>query len=308
MSEFKHTPIMVRQVIEGLRLKSGGTYVDGTIGGAGHSLHICDVIGEGVLVGIDRDAEAISAAKQRLLGSNTKLILVNDNFKNIAKILEDAKIDKIDGALLDLGVSSHQLDMPERGFSYRFDAPLDMRMNSKGTLTAHTIVNTYKLEEIVKILFDYGEERNARKIAKRIIDRRPINTTFELVDAIKSATSPSERFADKHPAKRTFQALRIAVNKELDGLGEALGDFASFLNEGGTLAVITFHSLEDRIVKQAFNSLARGCTCPKELPICVCGGAEGYRVVTKKPITPSEEEMAQNPRSASSKLRILEKI
>lgn len=305
--EFSHIPVMLDECIEGLDIKQGGTYVDGTLGGCGHSRHI---VSKGVkLIGIDRDITAINVAKERL--KDFDVTLVNDNYDNISQILSNLGVEHIDGALLDLGVSSYQLDTPERGFSYRFDAPLDMRMDTAMPLTAEKVVNTYEARALEKVLFEYGEERYSRAIVRKIIEARetkPIKTTFELVDIIKSAMPPKALREGKHPAKRTFQALRIEVNEELIHLGKTVEDFCEALNPGGRLAIITFHSLEDRIVKTAFNRLATGCTCPKDFPVCVCGNKPKAKVITKKPILPTEEELKNNPRSASAKLRILEKL
>lgn len=304
--EFSHIPVMLNEVIVGLNIKKGCIYVDGTLGGAGHSTHI---VGKGgALIGIDRDEAAIKAASQRLVGDVT---LVNDNFNNITAILKTLMIDKIDGALLDLGVSSYQLDTPERGFSYRFDAPLDMRMDSKSGLSAKRLINEYDVFKIERILFEYGEEPYSKSIARKIGERRAvkqIETTFELVEIIKSAMPPKVRWEGKHPAKRSFQAIRIAVNDELSQLKATIGKFCEALQVGGRFAVITFHSLEDRIVKTAFTSLANGCTCPKDFPICVCNNKPMVKLITKKPILATKEELDLNPRSASAKLRIIEKI
>ncbi|OQB15691.1 MAG: Ribosomal RNA small subunit methyltransferase H [Firmicutes bacterium ADurb.Bin193] len=304
--EFSHTPVMPHEVISGLNIKEGGIYVDGTLGGGGHS-SLIERAG-GIVIGIDRDKTAIEAASKRLTG---KFKLVHDDYANIKAILKSLNIEKIDGALLDLGVSSHQLDTPDRGFSYRYDAPLDMRMDQSSGVTAKEIVNEYEVSEIEKILFEYGEEPFARAIARKIAERRSegsINTTLELADIIKSALPPKARRADKHPAKRTFQAIRIAVNDELSKLDAALRDFFGSLVSGGRLAVITFHSLEDRIVKNTFLSLAGGCVCPKDFPVCVCNKKPEVRLVTKRPVIPSAREQSENPRSTSAKLRILEKL
>lgn len=304
--EFSHVPVMPGEVTEGLNIKKGGIYVDGTLGGAGHSSLIVQKGGK--VIGIDRDEAAIQAARQRLFGNVT---FVNDNFNNINEILRNLLIEKIDGALLDLGVSSHQLDTPERGFSYRYDAPLDMRMDKSARISAKTIVNEYDISAIERILFEYGEEPYAKVIARKIGERRAlreIETTFELVDIIKSAMPPKVRREGKHPAKRSFQAIRIAVNDELSQLSEAIKSFCNVLNPGGRFVIITFHSLEDRIVKTGFAALSSGCTCPKDFPVCVCNNKPVARLITRKPVLPSESELASNPRSASAKLRILEKI
>lgn len=305
-NEFSHIPVLLNEVIEGLNIKKDGLYVDGTLGGAGHSKHIVEQGGN--LIGIDRDEAAIRAASERISGN---VILVNDNYNNIKAILRNLSIEKIDGALLDLGVSSYQFDTPERGFSYRFDAPLDMRMDAKSEITAKKIVNEYDISNIERILFEYGEESYARSIARKIGERREIKeieTTFELVEIIKSAMPPKVRWEGKHPAKRTFQAIRIAVNDELSQLGNTIENFCEALKSGGRLVIITFHSLEDRIVKNTFSSLANSCVCPKDFPVCACGKKPKVKIVTRKPITASDKELEINKRSASAKLRIIEKL
>lgn len=307
MTEFSHIPVMLNECIDGLNIRKGGIYVDGTLGGAGHSQHIakCGVR----LIGIDRDKTAISVATKRLEGYD--VTFVNDNYNNINNILDNLKIDKIDGVLLDLGVSSYQLDTPERGFSYRYDAPLDMRMNVNDEISAYNVVNEYSEAELEKIFFEYGEERFSRTIARKIVEARekkPIQTTFELAELVKSGIPFKTRKDEKHPEKRVFQAVRIAVNDELSRLSETIKDFCSHLNPGGRMAIITFHSLEDRIVKTTFNSLAQGCICPKEFPVCVCNNKPKAKILTKKPILPTREELLINSRSASAKLRVLEKL
>ena len=307
MTEFSHIPVMLNECIEALNIKNSGIYVDGTLGGAGHSVHIAEKCGR--LVGIDRDAEAIAVAGKRLEGRN--VTLVNDNYNNIDTILDSLGIEKIDGALLDLGVSSYQLDNPERGFSYRYDAPLDMRMNKDDRVSAYNVVNEYEIRELEKIFFEYGEERFAKAIARRIAEKRekkPIETTFELAEIVKSSIPFKTRKDEKHPEKRVFQAVRIAVNDELSQLGNTIKSFCERLNPGGRIAVITFHSLEDRIVKTAFADLARGCICPKEFPVCVCNNKPKIKIINKKPILPTAEELASNSRSASAKLRVAEKL
>ena len=307
MAEFSHVPVMLDECISALDIKPGGVYVDGTLGGAGHSFHIAK---RGVrLIGIDRDINAITAAKARLDGFD--VTFVRDNFNNIKNILDDINVPKIDGVLLDLGVSSHQLDTPERGFSYRYDAPLDMRMNTDDAVTASDIVNTYPKEELEKILFEYGEERYTKSIVRKIIETRskkPVRTTFELCDIVRSSIPQKSVKGEKHPEKRTFQAIRIAVNNELLGLSKAIEDFTDVLNPGGRIAVITFHSLEDRIVKNTFSDLAKGCICPKEFPVCVCNHKPSLKIITKKPILPSKDELLRNSRSKSAKLRVAEKL
>lgn len=307
MTEFSHIPVMLEECIDALQIKKGGVYVDGTLGGAGHSRRIAE---KGVkLIGIDRDITAINTAKERL--KEFDVTYVNDNYNNIDNILQQLGVDKIDGVLLDLGVSSYQLDTPERGFSYRYDAPLDMRMNVNDDISAYDIVNKYAPAELEKILFEYGEERFSRQIVRKITEARqikPIETTFELTELVKSSIPFKTRKDEKHPEKRVFQAIRIAVNDELSGLSETVKTFCDRLKPGGRMAIITFHSLEDRIIKTTFASLAQGCTCPKEFPICVCNNKPKAKVVTKKPILPTKEELLINSRSASAKLRVLEKL
>ena len=295
-------PIMAKEVIELLQIRGGGVYLDGTLGGGGHSQLICQRMGAGRLIGIDRDISAIEAAGEKLKDYNVTLF--NDNYVNVKKLVDV----EISGALLDLGVSSHQLDEAERGFSYRYEAALDMRMDRKSGLTAYDVVNNYAFTELVRVLRDYGEEKKAAIIARRIINSRPIKTTTELSDVIRSAFSPKERFEGKHPAKRSFQGIRIEVNDELSKLGQAVSDLAWMLESGGRLAVITFHSLEDRIVKNAFVNLSAGCVCPKNFPVCVCGGESKFRIITKKPVVSGAEELRDNPRSASAKLRAIERL
>lgn len=310
--KFEHISVLLRESVELLNVNKDGIYVDGTLGGGGHSSLICESLSsDGMLIGIDRDKEAIEAAKERLLNYNCKKEICHDNFFNIKNILKEKNIDKIDGAILDLGVSSHQLDVAERGFSYNMNARLDMRMNQEATKDAYYVVNNYEEEELANIIYNYGEEKLSRKIAKAICEKRklsPIETTFELSEIIKSVFPISKRYADKHPAKRTFQAIRIEVNGELDGLKEAIVDFTESLKSGGRLAVITFHSLEDRIVKQALKDLSLGCTCPKDFPICVCGNKPKIKLINKKPIVAGSEELNENFRAHSAKLRVIEKI
>jgi len=305
--EFNHVSVLADEIIEYLNIKQDGIYFDGTLGGGGHSSLICSHLKGGRLIATDRDSNAIKAAGERLKPFGDAVTIVKDNFSNAASVLDSLGIVGVDGAMLDLGVSSHQLDEPERGFSYRFDAPLDMRMDSEAELSAYQVVNEYSEQQLAKVIFEYGEDKNARKIARRIVENRPIKTTLELVDVIKSAFSAKER-QEKHPAKRTFQAIRIEVNNELDMLGGAIERLAEKLNKGGRLCIITFHSLEDRIVKNTFNELSKGCTCPKDFPVCVCGNKERFKVVTRKPVLPSAKELEENPRSASAKLLVLERI
>lgn len=307
MTDFVHVPVMLDECIEALSIKPEGVYVDGTLGGAGHSSHIAPKCRR--LIGIDRDIMAINTAKQKLEGYN--VTYVNDNYNNINNIMAALGVDGLDGVLLDLGVSSYQLDTPERGFSYRFDAPLDMRMNVNDPVSAYDIVNTYDQYELEMILFEYGEERFTKPIVRKIIEKRqekPIETTFELAEIVKSCIPFKTRKDEKHPEKRVFQAIRIAVNDELSGLSQTIKDFCSYLKSGGRMAIITFHSLEDRIVKTTFASLAQGCTCPKEFPVCVCNNKPKVKLITKKPILPTKEELLINSRSASAKLRVIEKL
>lgn len=308
---FQHYSVMRQQCIDALNVKPDGIYVDMTLGGGGHSSLIAEKLTTGRLIGIDRDADAICAAGLRLAPFQDRVTLVKDNYKNIVNILSDLSIHKVDGILCDLGVSSYQLDEAERGFSYRFDAPLDMRMDREQTLTAADIVNTYSAEQLAEIIYKYGEERYARKIAQKIIQARekaPIETTGKLTELIQSAFPPKERYGDKHPAKRTFQALRIEVNEELKDLDRAFEDAIGLLDSGGRIVIMTFHSLEDRIVKNLFRRLSQGCICDKNLPVCVCNNREIIRLVNRKPILADEQELEENNRSKPAKLRIGEKI
>ncbi|ASW42649.1 16S rRNA (cytosine(1402)-N(4))-methyltransferase RsmH [Clostridium isatidis] len=309
--EFKHVSVLLNECIEGLDIKKDGIYVDGTLGGAGHSYEILKHLSDkGLLIGIDQDEDALKAAKKRLQNyKNVKF--VHNNFFNIASILNELKIDKIDGMLMDLGVSSYQLDEAERGFSYMKDAPLDMRMNRNNTLSAYEVINDYAEEDLYRIIRDYGEEKFAKRIARFIVEKREdkrIETTLELVEIIKAAIPAKARREGPHPAKRTFQAIRIEVNSELSILNKAIEDGINRLNKGGRMAIITFHSLEDRIVKNKFKELATSCTCPKEFPICVCGGKAKVKIISRKAIEPSKIEVEENPRSRSAKLRIVERI
>ena len=311
MSDFFHISVLLDECIEGLDIKPDGIYVDGTLGGAGHSSHIAAKLTTGRLIGIDRDPVALKAAGKRLEPFGDRVTLVHSNFCEMASVLKDLGIPGVDGILLDLGVSSPQLDDIERGFSYMGDAPLDMRMNNQDALTAHTVVNSWSYEELKRILYDYGEERYAPQIAAAICRRReaaPIETTLELVDVIRSAMPPAALREKQHPAKRTFQAIRIAVNDELGSVARAMEDAMPLLNPGGRLCVITFHSLEDRIVKNAMANAAKGCTCPPNFPVCVCGKKPMVKLVSRKPIVSGEEELERNPRARSAKLRICEKI
>ena len=310
MTEFHHVSVLLDECIEGLNIKPDGIYVDGTLGGAGHSSQIAKRLTTGRLIGIDRDPVALKAAGERLAPYADCVTLVHSNFCEIAQVLEDLNIEGVDGILLDLGVSSPQLDDGSRGFSYMADAPLDMRMNSEDTLSAYDVVNTWSFDELKRILFDYGEERYAPKIASAICKKReekPIETTLELVDVIRGAM-PAQALREKqHPAKRSFQAIRIAVNDELGSVEKVMKDAIPCLNPGGRLAVITFHSLEDRIVKTAMAGAAKGCTCPPSFPICVCGKKPQVHVITRKPITSTDAELERNPRARSAKLRVCEK-
>lgn len=307
--EFKHKSVLLKETIEYLKIKPDGIYVDGTLGGGGHSYEILKLIEKGKLIAIDRDMDAISAASEKLKEFNN-VVYVHDNYKNIKDILKKFNIANVDGILLDLGVSSYQLDKAKRGFSYMHDAPLDMRMDRESQLTADYIVNKYTEDDIAKILNDYGEEKWAKRIAKFIVDEReksPIKTTFQLVDIIKNAIPASARRKGPHPAKRTFQAIRIEVNDELKGLDNAISDMIDVLKPEGRIAIITFHSLEDRIVKNTYKKLENPCTCPPQMP-CICGKKPVIKIITKRPITPEKNEIEINPRARSAKLRIAEKL
>lgn len=309
--EFKHVSVLLNECLEGLNIKADGKYVDCTLGGAGHSSQILKRLSnDGLLIGIDQDKDALKAAGKRLEDYDNK-ILVHNNFYNIGEIIDTLDIGNVDGILMDLGVSSYQLDEGERGFSYMKDAPLDMRMNRENDFSAYEVINTYSEQELFKVIKDYGEERFAKRIASFIVERRtekPIETTFELVDIIKSAIPAKLRREGPHPAKRTFQAIRIEVNGELRILNKAIEDGVNRLNKGGRMAIITFHSLEDRIVKLKFRDLANPCTCPREFPICICGKEPLVKLVSRKAIDPSKEEVLENPRSRSAKLRVIERI
>ena len=309
---FSHRSVLLDECIEALNIKPDGIYIDGTAGGGGHSYEIAKRLGEGGrLIAIDRDEAAIEAAGKRLSEFSDRVTVVRNNFSCIADVCRELEIDRIDGVLLDLGVSSYQLDTPERGFSHNSDAPLDMRMDRRGELDAYTVVNTYTEEKIRKIIYDYGEDRFAPRIASEICRRReikPIETTGELVDIIKSAIPAAAREGGHHPAKRTFQALRIEVNGELDAISPAIESATKLLAPKGRIAIITFHSLEDRIVKQTYAKLAEGCTCPPRIPVCVCKNKPKVKIISKKPILPTYEEVNENPRSRSAKLRVAEKL
>lgn len=307
--EFVHESVLLNECIEGLNIKPDGIYVDGTLGGAGHSREIAKRLDGGLLIGIDRDETALKAAGERLKDYNVRL--VHGNFKDVAQILAELQIPKVDGMLFDLGVSSPQLDDGSRGFSYMVDAPLDMRMDASSSLTAYDIVNGRSKEELKKILYEYGEERYSPQIADAIVRRReskPIESTLELVDIIKSVM-PAQALREKqHPAKRSFQAIRISVNEELEAVREMMTAAPDLLKSGGRLAVITFHSLEDRIVKTSMKEAATGCTCPPDFPVCVCGNKPKVKIITRKPTTASDEELQRNPRARSAKLRVAERI
>jgi len=309
--EFSHRSILLDEVIEGLNIRPDGIYVDGTLGGGGHSYQVAKRLTEGgKLIGIDQDEEAIAAAGERLKEFSDRVIIERSNYVSFREILNLHGIDKVNGILLYLGVSSHQLDDPERGFSYREDAPLDMRMDQRNPVTARDIVNNYSEMELFRMIRDYGEDTFAKNIAKHIVRAReqaPVNTTFELVEIIKQAIPAKVRAKGGHPAKQTFQSIRIELNGELNVLKDSLNGMIDALDEGGRIAIITFHSLEDRIVKNAFRDAEDPCTCPKEFPVCVCGKKSKGKVITRKPILPSEEEQEENPRSKSAKLRIFEK-
>lgn len=309
--EFKHVTVLLNEAVDILDIKPDGIYVDGTLGGAGHSLEIVKKLTSGKLICFDQDINAISAAKEKLKDFMDKTILVHSNFENLREELNKLGIESIDGFLVDLGVSSHQLDVPERGFSYMQDAPLDMRMDNNAELSAYDVVNTYSEAELKRVIKDYGEENWSARIAKLIVERRatmPIRTTFELVDAIKAAIPKKMRDENQHPAKRTFQAIRIEVNRELDVIEKTLLAAVEMMNKGGVLAVITFHSLEDRIVKNVFKKLQYSCTCPPEFPVCICNSKQVVEIITRKPILPSENEVEMNPRSRSAKLRAARKL
>lgn len=309
--DYGHVPVLLKECLDALAIKPDGVYVDGTLGRAGHSLEIVKRLTTGRLIGIDRDETAIAAAQERLADYMDRVTLVHSNFDRIGDILAELHIDGADGMLFDLGVSSPQLDDAERGFSYMHDAPLDMRMDRTAYLTAREVVNDWSYEELRRILFEYGEERYAPAIARRIVQQReqkPIETTLELVDVIKSAMPPQALREKQHPAKRSFQAIRIAVNGELDALPPMLEAATAHLNRGGRLAVISFHSLEDRIIKKTLQELATGCTCPPKFPVCVCGKKPKLKLVSRKPIVADEAELERNPRARSAKLRVAEKV
>ena len=310
--EFRHVSVLYEPVLELLNVKPDGIYVDGTLGGGGHAAGVCERLSEeGVFLGIDRDKDALAAAQERLAPYPCKKIFVQSNYEDVKQVLWEQGILQADGALLDLGVSSFQLDNPQRGFSYMHDAPLDMRMNADDSLTAETVVNEYSQQQLAKIIKEYGEEQWAARIAQFIAEARKekrITTTSELVGVIKQAVPAAARRDGPHPAKRTFQAIRIEVNDELGQLSRAVESFIDILAPGGRLAIISFHSLEDRIVKEAFQKRLNPCTCPPDFPVCVCGKKPDIRKVTGKPVEAGAEELAENPRSRSAKLRVIEKL
>lgn len=308
---FNHKSVLLFETIEGLNVKEDGIYVDGTLGGAGHSSVVAEKLTTGLLIGIDQDEDAIAVATQRLDRFPARHEIVRSNYENIAKVLKDLSVERVDGIMLDLGVSSYQLDTPSRGFSYNTDSPLDMRMDQRNSTTAADIINGYSEMELFRVIRDYGEDRFAKNIAKHIVqarDKKRIETTFELNEIIKASIPAKVRETGGHPSKRTFQAIRIELNRELDVLKNTLGTMIDLLNPGGRLCVITFHSLEDRIVKNVFNTSENPCTCPPQFPVCVCGKKSLGKHLTKKAILPSEEELEYNSRSKSAKLRIFEKV
>lgn len=310
--EFKHISVLLEETIDSLDIKPNGIYVDGTLGGGGHSLQICKRLGEGGrLIGIDQDMDAIKAATERLKDYSDKVTIVHSNYQDIDSVLKGLAIGGVDGIVLDLGVSSYQLDNVERGFTYREDTPLDMRMDQSSTMTAKDIVNDYSEEELFRVIRDYGEDGFAKNIAKHIVRARqekPIETTGELNEIIKAAIPAKMRQGTGHPSKKTFQAIRIELNRELEVLENSLDKMIELLNPGGRLSIITFHSLEDRIVKNIFRKNMNPCTCPSSFPVCVCGKIPMGKVITRKPIVPSDEELGDNKRAKSSKLRVFEKV
>ena len=311
VSEFSHISVLFNESISALNVCENGLYADGTLGGGGHSEGILMQNDSCRLIGIDQDTDAITAASARLSRFGDRVRVVNSNFSQIKDVLQSLGVDKIDGAVLDLGVSSYQLDNAQRGFSYMKDAPLDMRMNKNADFDAYKLINEYSEEELSRVFFEYGEEKWSKRIAEFIVSKRseaPIETTGELVDIIKAAIPKKARLEGGHPAKRVFQAVRIEVNGELRILEQAIRDFVDCLRPGGRLAIITFHSLEDRIVKQTFANLAKGCVCPKEFPVCMCGKTPEVKIISRKPILPSKTEEEVNPRSKSAKLRVVEKL
>lgn len=309
--EFKHYSVLLEETIEHLNIKEDGVYVDGTLGGAGHASVVCSHLGpNGRFIGIDQDEDAIRASSERLKPYGDIVTIVRSNYCNMKQVLADLGIDKVDGIVLDLGVSSYQLDTAERGFTYREDAPLDMRMDNRNNMTARDIVNNYSEYDLYRIIRDYGEDKFAKNIAKHIVrvrEEKPIETTFELIEAIKAAIPMKIRMNQGHPAKKTFQAIRIELNKELDVLKDTLRDMVNLLQPGGRICIITFHSLEDRIVKTIFRECENPCECPPSFPVCVCGKKSLGKVISRKPILPSEQELEENSRSKSAKLRVFER-
>ena len=309
--EFKHKSVLLDEVIESLNIKSDGIYLDGTLGGGGHAYHVCKRLNDkGRFIGIDQDADAIKAASARLEEFGDKVTIIRNNYCNAKAALMEIGVEKVDGIVLDLGVSSYQLDTVERGFTYNYDTALDMRMDQRQSLTARDIVNDYSEKDLYRIIKDYGEDQFAKNIAKHIVkarEEKPIETTFELNELIKAAIPAKMRATGGHPSKRTFQAIRIECNRELEVLKESLDDLIDLLNPGGRLCIITFHSLEDRIVKSAFRNAENPCICPPEFPVCVCGKKSKGKVISRKPILPSAQELEENSRSKSAKLRVFEK-
>lgn len=306
--EYKHSSVMLYEVINGLEINPSGIYVDCTLGGGGHSFQIAQRLRGGRLIGIDQDTDALDAASERMQIFKDIFTPVHSNFKKIGEVLEDLEIPEVDGILIDLGVSSYQLDCAERGFSYMADGPLDMRMNAESSLNAKTVLNEYSQEELTRIISEYGEERWAHRIAQFIVNERPLETTSDLVDVIKKAVPLKARKSGSHPAKRTFQAIRIEVNNELGIIEQTILDSVGRLKKGGRLAIITFHSLEDRIVKRTYKHLESKCICPPDVYKCICDKKVEVKIITKKPQLPGDEELEYNPRARSAKLRILEKI
>ncbi len=308
---FKHISVLLDETIEGLKIKSDGVYVDGTLGGGGHAYEVCKQLGDkGSFIGIDQDEAAIEAASQRLSDFGEKVTIIRSNYCDMKSQLHKIGVDKVDGIVLDLGVSSYQLDTAERGFSYRVDAPLDMRMDTRQAMTAKDIVNDYSEMELYRMIRDYGEDKFAKNIAKHIVlarQEKPIETTGELIEIIRRAIPMKFQIDSGHPAKRTFQSIRIELNRELEVLRESLDDMIDMLNEDGRICIITFHSLEDRIVKNIFKKNENPCICPPNFPVCACGKESKGRVISRKPILPSEEELESNSRSKSAKLRVFER-
>jgi len=309
--EFRHTSVLLKETIEALNIMPEGVYLDGTLGGGGHAFEVCKKLNDnGRLYGIDQDADAIIAAGKRLEEFGKKAVIIRDNYCNAREVLREQGVEKVDGIVLDLGVSSYQLDTVERGFTYKYDTPLDMRMDQRQMLTARDIVNEYDEKTLYRVIRDYGEDSFAKNIAKHIVQARqhkPIETTFELNEVIKAAIPAKMRAVGGHPSKRTFQAIRIECNHELEVLKDTLGDLVHLLNPQGRLCIITFHSLEDRIVKSFFKEMEHPCTCPPEFPVCICGKLPSGRVITRKPVLPSQEELEVNSRSKSAKLRVFER-